>query len=54
MRQHSSSHATETMLVLSGPFELWAVWALKRRMHYKTVRCWWAGDAIRGMGWGVG
>ncbi|CAK9078890.1 unnamed protein product [Durusdinium trenchii] len=37
MRQHSSSHATETMLVLSGPFELWAVWALKRRMHYKTA-----------------
>lgn len=25
MRQHSSSHATETMLVLSGPFELAAV-----------------------------
>ena len=25
MRQHASSHATETMLVLSGPFELAAV-----------------------------
>ena len=27
----------ETMLVISGPFELWAVWQLKKRLHYKTV-----------------
>ncbi|CAL1171357.1 unnamed protein product [Cladocopium goreaui] len=40
MRQHSSSHATETMLVISGPFELWAVWMLKRRLRYKTVARW--------------
>lgn len=38
MRQHSSSHATETMLVISGPFELWAVYQLKKRLRYKTVR----------------
>ena len=25
------------MLVISGPFELWAVWMLKRRLRYKTV-----------------
>lgn len=37
MRQHSASHATETMLVLSGPFELAAVWMLKRRLRYKTA-----------------
>lgn len=28
----------ETMLVLSGPFELAAVWMLKRRLRYKTAR----------------
>ncbi len=26
------------MLVLSGPFELAAVWMLKRRLRYKTAR----------------
>ena len=28
------------MLVISGPFELWAVWMLKRRLRYKTVARW--------------
>ena len=32
--------AEETMLVISGPFELWAVWMLKRRLRYKTVARW--------------
>ena len=50
MRQHSASHATETMLVLSGPFELWAVWQLKRRMHYKTATRVWSGRKGLGKG----
>ena len=36
------------MLVLSGPFELAAVWMLKRRLRYKTARLvggWWVNPA---------
>jgi len=37
MRQHSASHATETMLAISGFFELGAVWLLHNRIKYKTA-----------------
>eukprot|EP00658_Telonema_sp_P-2_P023677 TRINITY_DN19492_c0_g1_i4.p1 TRINITY_DN19492_c0_g1~~TRINITY_DN19492_c0_g1_i4.p1 ORF type:complete len:253 (-),score=58.29 TRINITY_DN19492_c0_g1_i4:108-866(-) len=37
MRQHSASHATETMLAISGFFELAAVWMMHHRRHYKTA-----------------
>ena len=37
MREHSASHATETMLAISGFFELAAVYFLYRRRRYKTA-----------------
>lgn len=37
MREHSASHATETMLAISGFFELAAVYFLYHRKRYKTA-----------------
>lgn len=36
MRQHSASHATETMLAISGFFELTAAYWMHSRQRYKT------------------
>lgn len=37
MRFHPETHATETMLAISGPLELWAVYLLATGQRYKTA-----------------
>ena len=37
MRFHPETHATETLLAISGPLELWAAYMLATGQRYKTA-----------------